>query len=83
MASSSGALEVMGHNKQRLKISPFSGPESFPVYQVQLLQQCLFTYYSSMNDKCETDFQALLKEIATQAADLSNEPKRANLQVLL
>ena len=36
-----------------------------------------------MNDKCESDFQALLKEIAAQAADLSNEPKRANLQVLL
>ena len=36
-----------------------------------------------MNEKCEPDFTALLKEIAAQAADLGNEPKRANLQVLL
>ena len=80
MNSSSGALEVMGHNKQRLRISPFSGTESFPVYQSQLQQQGFFTHYSSMNEKCEADFTAVLKEIIAQAADLSNEAKRANLQ---
>ncbi len=82
MNSSSGALEVMGH-KQRLKISPFSGTESFPVYQSQLQQQGIFTYISSMDIKCEADFKQLLTDITAQAADVSNEPKRANLQVLL
>ena len=82
MNSSSGALEVMGHNKQRLRISPFSGTESFPVYQSQLQQQGFFTHYSSMNEKCETDFATTLKEIIAQAQDLSNEVKRTNLQVL-
>ena len=83
MASSSGAPEVMGHKQQRLKISPFSGTESFPVDQIQLQQQGLFTYYSSMNEKCEPDFQTLLKEILAQSADQGSEAKRANLQVLL
>ena len=63
MNSSLGALEVMGHNKQRLRISPFSGTESFPVYQSQLQQQGIFTFISSMDIKCEADFNKLLGEI--------------------
>ena len=63
MASSSSALEVMGHNKQRLRISHFSGIESFPVYQAQLQQQVIFTFKTSMDPDCDGDFEALLKEI--------------------
>ena len=83
MDLSSGALEVMGHNKQRLKISTFSGTESFPVYQSQLQQQGIFTFISSMDFKCEADFEKLLKDIEAQAADNGSQDKRANLQILL
>ena len=82
MASSSGALEVMGH-KQRLKISSFSGTESFPLYQSQLQQQGIFTFISSMDIKCEADFEKVLADITAQAADQGSIEKRANLQVLL
>ena len=84
MNSSSGALEVMGHNlKQRLKISTFSGPESFAVYQSQLQQQGIFTFISSMDIKCEADFEKVLTDITAQTADQGSAEKRANLQVLL
>ena len=83
MNSSSGALEVMGHNKPRLKISTFSGPESFPVYQSQLQQQGIFTFISSMDVKCEADFEKLLKDIEVHAADQGSQDKRAHLQILL
>jgi len=82
MNSSSGALEVMGH-KPRLKISPFSGTENFSVYQSQLQQQGIFTFISSMDIKCEADFEKLLKDIEAQAADNGSQDKRANLQILL
>ena len=83
MASSSGALEVMGHNKQRLRISPFSGTESFPVYQSQLQQQGFFTFIPSMDIKCEAEFTQLLADISEQAADQGSAAKQAALQVLL
>ena len=82
MNSSSGALEVMGH-KQRLRISPFSGTESFPVYQSQLQQQGIFTFISSMDIKCETDFAQVLTDITAQTADQGSEGKRATLQVTI
>ena len=81
--SSSGALEVMGHNKPRLKISTFSGTESFAVYQSQLQQQGIFTFISSMDIKCEADFDKVLVDTAAQTADQGSIEKRANLQVLL
>ena len=81
MSSSSGALEVMGHNKPRLKISLFSGTDSFPVYQSQLQQQGIFTFIPSMDIKCEADFAQVLVDVAAQTADQGSEGKRATLQV--